>query len=368
MKRMRKIPTVAIIAPIFFTLAGCNTMSGPKRIVTSEGPVDQRPTRGIYKQFIDSESAAFSAPSDEAKANKMLADGLSLIYVSCSDFFWSAGTTQKWVIVSRDSVGALGTLATSVLTLHERSKNAVSNVALGTAAAFTGLDIYAKNFLFSAENIESVRTLVTNALTVHSSAALTSGSQTYRSAMGHLEDNQNICSSMQMTSLVRDAIMKGTVKATTAEGSGISKATQLQDERVFQRLGALLNPPGTLSKQQTGMLWWLFRDTSSAAQKKDVIFPALSGLPSESIPLDATGKFLDSWKFSDQVRSLLDQLSDLTKKSFQASIAAANTQVSKPIIASGNESGESNTVVVSPIFLNQDSGSKGVSHIQIGIE
>jgi hypothetical protein len=77
---------------------------------------------------------------------------------------------------------------------------------------------------------------------------------------------------------------------------------------------------------------------------------------------------LPAWKFSDQVRSLLDQFSDLTKRSFQMSIAAVNVEKSRGVAVTGNESGQSENIATAPVFSSANVDTKGISHIQIGIK
>lgn len=200
-------------------LSGCTTTRGPQPIVSSTGVVANASATGVAAIFMESEQRAFNArlaigSTTEAKA--MMKDGFELIYASCSDFFQSAGQSQKWLIVSRDAIGAIGTLTAGLMALHEYSQTAVANVALGTGAAFAGLDIYTKNFLFGAENIDSVRELTLNALAAHRQKVESLTIElTYPSATRYLLDNQEICSPMKITSLARQAIRKGNVVATT---------------------------------------------------------------------------------------------------------------------------------------------------------
>ena len=44
-------------------------------------------------------------------------------------------------------------------------------VALSTAALYSGVDIYTRNFLFNTDNIEAVRGMTVSALAAHSAAA-----------------------------------------------------------------------------------------------------------------------------------------------------------------------------------------------------
>jgi hypothetical protein len=215
---MRIGPFSVLIVASGIGLSACTTTRGPQPIVSSTGVVANASTTGVAAIFIRSEQASFALPPDNDLATAMMTNGFGLIYASCSDFFQSAGQSQKWLIVSRDAVGAIGTLTAGLMALHDYSQTAVANVALGTGAAFAGLDIYTKNFLFGAENIESVRELTLNALSAHSEKVKSLVSVvTYQSATTYLLDNQEICSPMKISALARQAISRGKVVATTDE-------------------------------------------------------------------------------------------------------------------------------------------------------
>src|ERR1700729_2182582 len=111
------------------SLTACVTTTlGPKTVLNSDGPqISSTNSESIVSQFIQATSDAAEAtdPTDiDTKSKAMLESGFAVIYANCDDFFASAGSTQKWITVTRDSVGALGTIATSALALHNGSKMA----------------------------------------------------------------------------------------------------------------------------------------------------------------------------------------------------------------------------------------------------
>lgn len=333
---LREILTVKIITclsgvSLCMTLTACSTTSGPTPALGLDGPSRTETTAsGLAKVFLDSEVASLANKPDPDLAKQMLTDGLTLVYSNCSDYFSSAGETQQWLIVTRDTVGAVGTLGTSVMALHNASRNAVANLALATGLTFSGLDIYTKNFLFSAENIDSVRSLVTNALVAHRETALSLEPFTYQSATLQILDNQNICTPAAISALARQAIKKGNVAAVVTHSGEELGLRSMADQVVLQQIGAILNPPGPITSDQAGALWWLLRDFSTDTQKSKIIGPKLVDLPAASMPFDSNGVYQSDWKYADSVGQTLDKLSRETKESFRSTITAAKVAAAKP--------------------------------------
>lgn len=91
--------------------------------------------------------------------------GFALVYANCNDFFWSMGKEQTKAHIVRDAVAPVVTLLTGIIALHDFNKhpdakeNLVQALAIGSAATLAGVGIYQSNFLFGAENIDSVRLL-----------------------------------------------------------------------------------------------------------------------------------------------------------------------------------------------------------------
>jgi hypothetical protein len=313
-------------------LSACGTTSGPPAVVTAAGAVSA--SNGLAAKFVTAEQAALNDPDSTSKGAAMLARGFPLIRASCNDYFASAGKTQRWIIFSRDTVGAVGTLATAVLALHNSSQSAVSNVAIATGAAFTGLDLYTKNFLFAAENIDSVRTLVLNALSVHEEAVNQLGSLAYGPALNALLDNQNICAPMHIAALAREAIQRGVVVAQADSTQGVAMITQRSDEQVQIDLGAFLNPPGAVSSEQAGALWWLLKEASSPAEREQLIAPRLVGLPAITDPFDRTNPAKPTvkaaWQQQQTVSRYLDRFSPATKEGFKSTIAEIRAFAAAP--------------------------------------
>lgn len=349
-------------------LTACSTTTrGPASTLGINGPSSPDAQKGLAKSFVDSESKSFADQSNAELAETMLSDGFDLVYGNCSEFFSSAGETQKWVIVARDAIGVIGTLGTSVLALHNGSKNAVANLALGTGLSFSALDIYTKNFLFSAENIDSVRTLVTNALSAHKKVVLTQTPFTYQSATIQILDTQDICTPAAISALARAAIKKGDVAASvTGSGDGTS-VRQLGDQAVLHAIGTILNPPGPVTSDQAGALWWLLKDFSTDAQKSKLIAPKLAELPATSKPFDSAGAYQSGWKFADTVGQALDRLSSETKESFRTAIVAAKATAGTSPVVAGAPAPALAARPVPAFSLASPSRSPKATHVTVGI-
>jgi hypothetical protein len=192
-------------------LAGCSeTYRGPDPIVTARGTVAIDGTSsGLTRLFFQSAEGSYAAPGDSALARQMLSDGFALIYSNCNDYFRDAGRTQQRLLFARDLLGTIGTLATGVIAVAHASKDATAIAALVTSTGYSVTDDIAKDFLFSADNIESVRDLTLRALQADQANVLSPGSSqnfSYQTAVMYLEDDQNFCTLRKIAELVKEAV------------------------------------------------------------------------------------------------------------------------------------------------------------------
>ncbi|MBR8279087.1 hypothetical protein [Burkholderia vietnamiensis] len=244
---------------------------------------------------------------------------MALIGANCNDFFSSAAQNQKWIIFSRDTVAAVGTLATSILSLTNAGKTAVSAVAIGTGAGFTGLDLYTKDFLFSAENISSVRDLTISALSAHKAAALSSPAASYPEVVLALQYEQDLCTPMRIASLVRQAIAVG--HGVASSPAAISPQDAAQDAQVLSDLGKILNPASPLDLRHAGALWWLFLGFPTSSEATNYIYPVLDDL---SVMNGKSENWANSLK-SNEIKNITSDLlgfSAQTQATIKQSIAA----------------------------------------------
>lgn len=272
-------------------------------------------------------SALLTPNVAQEAARVMLDSGFALVYANCSEFFNSAGESQKWIGVSRDAVALIGSLGASVLALHTSHANAAANLALGTGASFAVLDAYTKNFLFGAENIDAVRNLVSNALNTHQQAVLALGPFTYASALTQILDDQDICTPASITALAREAIKKGKVEPSVSGGQ--------EDKAVLDVLGTQLGLPSAATKDEALAMWWLLKEGD--LQQYEVqygIAPMLTAVPTDKFPIEKknwTRK--PGWAPQASVNAALDSLSSSTKVAMRAAIPDLRAQAKAAVDA-----------------------------------
>ncbi len=169
-----------------------------------------------------------------AHARQMAKDGMFLVDGYCQDFFRHGGDNQKWLDVAKDLTAALGSIATGALAIASPSNaTAAAVVALSTATAYNGVDLYTKNFLFGSDNIESVRTLTMNALAADRTASGVDGLDdtgwTFGKAAQAIMQHQDLCTPASIRASVVAAISTTKVTASASSASSpnpINAATQ----------------------------------------------------------------------------------------------------------------------------------------------
>jgi hypothetical protein len=212
----------------------------------------------------------------------MLDTGFILTYSYCSDFFLSQGKSQTVLLTLRDAIATAGTLATGALALADFQNPATQStvlavVGLGTAGATAGIDIYTQRFLSGVENIDSVRELTINAITVHQRDIHgRSSTFVYDDVVKALLDDQAICTRRHIALLVRHAIAAGTVEAvapSTAAADLVAQADAAIIARLTKNLG--LAPP--LSDVQLFAIWWLAKEAiADEGKAQRALVPLLS--------------------------------------------------------------------------------------------
>ncbi|MBV8799247.1 MAG: hypothetical protein JO208_05515 [Alphaproteobacteria bacterium] len=220
---MTRASVAGLSGALLIMLTGCES---PTLIMTTEGPSSQIPhssdnqyhgqyailttvfTKAQTQALADTQNPSGSAQANAAIYAELAKDGMATVDDNCSDFFTTAGEHEKYIDFARDAVAFTGTLASGVLALTDASNGAVAAVTLGTTTVYGGLDVYTKNFLFGAENIDSVRTLIENALDAHTKKVLADPQPvwTFNNAMRVILDHQEICRPSAIVSLVREAI------------------------------------------------------------------------------------------------------------------------------------------------------------------
>ena len=228
---INKLLTLVLLGSLG-ALGGCES---PTLIMTTQGLSDQVPKgpdngyRGQYAvldaafeqaqaravaQANSNGNASANSAADAAIYQTFALDGMAAVDGNCSDFFSNAGEHEKYVDFARDIVAAGGTLASGILALTNSSKDAVAIVSLSTGTSYSALDVYTKNFLFGADNIDSVRTLIMNALDAHQKTVVADGTPwDFNNAMRVILDHQEICRPSAIIGLVKSAIKNASLTA-----------------------------------------------------------------------------------------------------------------------------------------------------------
>jgi hypothetical protein len=342
-------------------LSACSGM-GPQPVVTRNGAiVDPRVRDGILRSgaiynFMRAErlarpyTGAFNEDSPGARlavpasnTRDMLTEGFTAISMSCEDFFRSSGRDQTRLLVLRDIISTLSSLAGGALAMIDASnemggqgnENALAAIALASTASLSGIDIYTQHFLFGAENVSAVRDLTLRALATHRAEVMRAPPESYNVVLEQLADNQHKCSLPAIASLSRDAISRGQLVADPGTGSARVNANQTQDEAVLAELGRILDLPRPLTADEAGALWWLLAPADPAATAAEIAGPIktkLKDLPVDRSPFAADGTRRATWTPSASVRALLLRLSEPTLLNFALQVEAAR-RAPQPVAA-----------------------------------
>jgi len=300
-------------------LTGCATTTGIAPIFNETGATHTDAKAGPLKAFYDAEQSSFNDRPDPHLAYLFFSAGHDLVKASCISFFESSGETQKWVFVSRDVVAAAGAAGAALLAINGASTDTIARVALGTALTTTGIDIYTRHFLFSAENIAAVKQLTFDALAAHAQVVAGLSDQlSYSSAAALLRDNQYQCSYSSIRKLAVDAIAAGRIKP--ASDPNLSPGAQQQDEAVLVELGHELRPPGVLTADEAFALYWLLMDVV-AKDDQEPNCERLAGLAGDNNPCKDK-KYFAGWQKEKTVREILKKFSPSTQNGFKAKAKA----------------------------------------------
>ena len=175
----------------------------------------------LYQLFVDAADNAYpeniTDDVDPDAQRLFMQTGFDLVKDRCRAYLERKSDHQRDVNVWRDTFVPLTALATGVIGLVDQGETINNDVlvALGllTSAATSGVEIYEERFLFGAENVNSVRKLLDNALTVgaEEKLALPDSRLRYTKSIEHIVSNQLICSPQNILDLVKVAIENGNV-------------------------------------------------------------------------------------------------------------------------------------------------------------
>ena len=311
---------------ILTVLAGCSVQPG--MVVDEQGPVSSAPgteksSFGVFRAQYD---ALIADPGSMPRAYALVEAGTELEYQLCSSFFASAGRQQQVLLFSKDLITFIATAASGALGAARVSPAAIAWIGLGGAAAVTGINIYARNFLFSEDNVEAVQDLTLRALGAARDAALAPerrNAYTFPSAISTIMDVQSICEVQHITNLSRDAIKNGSVTVSTTDqalNASLTFSLELS-------LGNITKGGVALTYNELVALYWLFRSNQppSGADQRVRVAATLAALTPR--PLLASGDSNPAFKQAAQVSNILatitPALADKLEASAQASTAGA---------------------------------------------
>lgn len=300
------ITRVALAAVLALSLQGCLTTKGPDPVLSRRGPQQQGDVAGLANRFKTHETAARTAIGGSGESNasrSMMRSGVALVRASCDDYFREAGHTQRGVNVGRQLIATTSAIASTVLLGEDGNENIVQYLGIATSGSYAVIDTYTENFLFSAANISSVRTLVMSALDVHR-AAISEADVNYEIASQMIMDHQAICMPQNIADLVRQAITAGRVVAVpNTSRTALENSTDLASLR---SLRSALGGIGALSNDEAGALWWLINGEVTTATLNGPIKSALGALPDGPF---LNGVYRTNWPMRARVETLLDSLS-----------------------------------------------------------
>ncbi len=143
----------------------------------------------------------------------MLDTGGTLIRSRCNDYFAQKATNQTRNRVRRSSIAPITTAITGLLGVIDFSSEGtesdfLSIFSIGSAALTSGLDIYKEQFLFSSENISSVRRITIGDFDNKFEATLNEKDLTFNKTARHLMDLQEVCTPSNILELVKVAIKR----------------------------------------------------------------------------------------------------------------------------------------------------------------
>lgn len=347
-----KILTVMACAAAL--LGGCST---PQPIITPNGvgkgamaSLKADGTRPSDNETSDIKSAFRAAeegrpqsglPVGDDQALTMLSTGFDLIQSNCQDYFRKAGANQRGLYTAKDVTVATAAFAASVMGVNPRNKKPLSILPILTGGIYAGMDVYTKNFLYSAENVNAVAVLTYKALDEHRKAQtanveayIDSGHLlTYGKVVNILQENQAYCTPSGILPVVRSAIEAGNLKpvepAAPPPPADTRSANEVAaDAVVLKTIGALYGQPGPISLDQAMGYYWLYQHDSTPAERV-VIAKLLSDMDDKAKPLQANGKPSDAATYVKEpsLETEVAKLSPPTKAVFDAAIKSYRDKV-----------------------------------------
>jgi hypothetical protein len=310
----RPLPLVSGV--VLLGLASC---ASPV-VISAEGPATNI-SDGQFGQFSSLYNTALKT-NDTQDATRLLSSGMSLIDVNCRDYFRREGRFQQVLYFTRDTANVLAPIAAGALALAKESTNAVAILTLSTTATAGLISTIASDFLFNANNIDDVQTLVMTELSSHEDGVNQNvksnpNAVTFDWAVQQLADHQNRCLPAHILSITKQAIRSGVIQSYN-EGSTTPGVSGQPSPQSVQNLESSLSKivGGTMNDDETAALYWLVEKSDAAKYYKD-ISAKLQSLGTNS-PFANAGALKATWTQSlsgepsllSQVKGVFDGISD----------------------------------------------------------
>jgi len=219
---MTRFSALAVL-PLFLVCCSCAKDSvGRPDIVKRDGSVRypkkmkrQDQYTGLYAQLRLSEQPVTPGSGKAKPTQQQLEEfrnaGFDVINQACQDYISSKAGQQRTVNVWRDSFAPITALVTGAIPIIDSGdsvkKDVLQALSLTTNAAGSFIDIYEQRFLFGTKNVESVRSLILDALNEHAlKAGEVDKNLTYGKAVLRITEHQIICSPSAISNLVTESI------------------------------------------------------------------------------------------------------------------------------------------------------------------
>ena len=195
-------------------LPACASFRGPPPVYGPDGL--NRHLRGSPANFaltslLESRfRAAYSTPNSQT-LTELHELGYQTVRANCHEWFRHMGSNERRSRLTRNLLTPITNVVNGLLALHDFSQNPdrkedwLALITLGSSATVSGLDIYDEQFLFRAENIDSVRTMTMKDLR-DAFEAQEPNRSSFGTVVNHLLQLQNECLPSHIAGRVREKI------------------------------------------------------------------------------------------------------------------------------------------------------------------
>jgi hypothetical protein len=267
--------------------------------------------------------ASINDRSNSAAAYAMMDGGFTLTRLRCNDFFAQRGGNQMRARIWRGAIAPVSAVVAGIISLVNFSDgertDAIQILGITQAATVAGFELYEREFLFDADNVNSVRQLVMRALDEHASTAMDSPIRGFNHAVRHMMDNQMICTPANILDLVRASIAGGQVTARSQPATD-------QREPLARTNAAFAWNIMPLTDEQLGALWWLAQGGHSP-DELDVIDERLGSALSAKVLTGGAGARALAPVAQPTLGQLVDSLRPATIDQFRATAVSLRTAI-----------------------------------------